>query len=147
MPGDGLTGDNLFFQKKRAFAVHDPLTFNLIIRQMQAAHPMFGLWKGTRPRSTKPTQEVMDRLGIGPPPGMRSWTAKAHGGYPETDPMMFSPEDGSKQALSERDGMYYKGYVTVPGRAETCLLRHTRKDKRARPVEMDAQSYSSESLV
>ena len=140
MDCDGSTGDYLFFTKNQAFAVHDTLFFNLAIRQTQATHPLYSLRTGFRPTTTRPTQEVLDRLGIGPPVGTKARVAKAHRGPEDTDPKLISPETGSVQHAGMRDGLYFKGYVTIPGKADAMLLRHTRNDKRPRPVETDTTS-------
>jgi hypothetical protein len=122
-----------FFSAERAFAVHDPLAFNLMIREFQATDPLF---RGVT-STTKPVSDVLHAIGLGPPKGTIAWNAKYFRGPPDTDPALISPATGEKQVISMRDLLYYKGYVTIPGKAKQMAKRHTRNDrKRARPVEV-----------
>jgi hypothetical protein len=147
MDSDGSTGDFLFFTKNRAFNVHDTLFFNLVIRRVQATHPLYSLRWGPRPTTTRPTQEVLDRLGIGAPLWAKAWAAKKHRGPEDTDPKLICPDTGEKQSGGMRDGLYFRGYVTIPGKAELMLLRHTRNDKRPRPVETDTTSMQDQATL
>ena len=137
MDSDGSSGDYLFFTKNRAFTVHDTLFFNLAIRETQATHPLYSLRWAPRPTTTRPTQEVLDRLGIAAPLWAKRWAAKKHRGPEDTDPKKICPDTGYRQGEGMRDGLYFRGYVTIPGKAAAMLLRHTRNDKRPRPVETD----------
>ena len=84
-----------------------------------------------------PTLEVLHSIGIGPPRGTIAWNAKKHRGPRDTDPAFICPKTGEKQHGGRRDLLYYKGYVTIPGKAAQMAARHSRNDKRARPVEVD----------
>ena len=105
-----------FLQPFRCFTVHDALTFNLIVREMQDKHSSFksynknGSRSTNRPRTTKPTSEVLARIGFGPPYNVPPWYAYKIRGPPATDPKVIHPDDGKKSTGSERDGMYYTRY-------------------------------------
>jgi len=103
-----------FLQPFRCFTVHDALTLNLIVREMQDKHSSFKTYNKNgsahRPRTTKPTSEVLARIGFGPPYNVAPWYAYKIRGPPATDPKVIHPDDGKKSKGSERDGMYYTRY-------------------------------------
>ena len=74
-----ISGVQHFLQPFRCFTVHGTLAFNLIAREMQDKHPCFKNWNikvvVPRPRTTKPTSEVLARIGIGPPLGLAPHSA------------------------------------------------------------------------
>jgi hypothetical protein len=126
-----VSGVQRFLRPDRNFTVHDPLAFNMIVREMQAEHPCFHQSKFPLPKTTKPTSEVLGRVGIGPPEAA-CVPHKAHlyRGPADTDPKFIDPYDGEKQPPSKRDGMYYKRYVTDLDRAERLKTRHIHTKKK-----------------
>ena len=98
-----------FLQPFRCFTVNDPFAFNLIVREMQDKHPSFKS-SSMRPRTTKPTSEVLARIGIGPPYNVAPHYAYKIRGPRETDPRRVHPDTGEETKGSDRDGMYYTRY-------------------------------------
>ena len=75
-----LTSVDLFLRPARIFDVNDVLAFNLIIREMQAMHPLYNVKDVSSAkftsRGTKPTSETLQRIGFGPPSAAVAHTAK-----------------------------------------------------------------------
>lgn len=124
MEDEIISGVERFLRPGRDFTVHDPLAFNLVVREMIAKHPFFKTnLTQARSRGTTAASEVLARIGIGPPVAAVTHSAPKFRGPIETDPKIIHPDDGSKQSGKERDGMYYRRYTSklvVP------KLRHTR---------------------
>jgi hypothetical protein len=140
MEDEIISGVERFLRPGRDFTVHDPLAFNLVVREMIAKHPFFKTnLTQARSRGTTAASEVLARIGIGPPVAAVTHSAPKFRGPIETDPKIIHPDDGSKQSGKERDGMYYRRYTSklvVP------KLRHTRhkRSKRTKTEDMSTQS-------
>jgi len=140
MEDEIISGVERFLRPGRDFTVHDPLAFNLVVREMIAKHPFFKTnLTQARSRGTTAASEVLARIGIGPPVAAVTHSAPKFRGPIETDPKIIHPDDGSKQSGKERDGMYYRRYTSklvVP------KLRHTRhkRSKRTKTVDMSTKT-------
>jgi hypothetical protein len=135
MEDEIISGVERFLRPGRDFTVHDPLAFNLVVREMIAKHPFFKTnLTQARSRGTTAASEVLARIGIGPPVAAVTHSAPKFRGPIETDPKIIHPDDGSKQSGKERDGMYYRRYTSklvVP------KLRHTRHKRSKRTKTVD----------
>jgi hypothetical protein len=143
MEDEIISGVERFLRPGRDFTVHDPLAFNLVVREMIAKHPFFKTnLTQARSRGTTAASEVLARIGIGPPVAAVTHSAPKFRGPIETDPKIIHPDDGSKQSGKERDGMYYRRYTSklvVP------KLRHTRH-KRSKRTKTEDMSTKTEDM-
>jgi hypothetical protein len=134
-----LTGVDLFLRPGRTFYVNDVLAFNLIIREMQAIHPLYNVKDVSSvkitSRGTMPTSETLQRIGVGPPAAAVSHRARKYRGPRDTDPNKICPLHGTKQLDNVRDLMYYRVYESTNERAQKQKNRHMRGlDSTAKPA-------------
>jgi hypothetical protein len=148
---DGTITISRILRPGRGFSVRDPLTFNLLFRQMQRTHPTYPSNKTHIQHGTKGITEMFDNLGLGPHKeavAHRVYLDK-YRGFSSTDPDKIHPDIAYKKikyplkieahiaaGLLPRptDGLYYRRYVFDQSRVVKASLRKKVKSVEYKPV-------------
>ena len=118
---DEINGNVPYIMRRgRGFAVHDTLSFNCVMREIQRAHPTFPRVGVIPARGTKAITDALYLVGLGPPKEAHAHNSSHYRGPRSTDPDKTNPNGPIPGVVgtlpSERDGLYYRRYEYSDGR-------------------------------